>query len=61
MKKLGKLLCWIGLHNWVQGLSGKSLSPLAYKCKRCDLVRIFHGWGYTYGKWKNNFHDKKHI
>ena len=47
---IGRLLCKIGIHKWEEGYSGSMLSPLAHKCKRCKIVRVFHGWGYTYGR-----------
>lgn len=50
MAGIGRFLCKIGIHKWEEGLSGSWLSPLAHKCKRCKIVRVFHGWGYTYGR-----------
>lgn len=51
---IGRFLCKIGIHKWEEGFSGSMLSPLADKCKRCKIVRIFHGWGYTYGRDAND-------
>lgn len=51
---IGRLLCKIGIHNWEEGFSGSSISPCAEKCKRCKIVRVFHGWGFTYGRDAND-------
>lgn len=51
---IGRLLCKIGIHNWKEGFSGSLISPCAEKCKRCGIVRVFHGWGYTYGRDAND-------
>ena len=51
---IGRLLCKIGIHKWQEGTTGSMLSPLAHKCKRCKIVRVFHGWGYTYGRDAND-------
>ena len=51
---IGRFLCKIGIHKWEEGYSGSVLSPLAHKCRRCKIVRVFHGWGYTYGRDAND-------
>lgn len=51
---IGRFLCKIGIHEWEEGSIGSIISPLAHKCKRCKIVRIFHGWGYTYGRDAND-------
>lgn len=51
---IGRLLCKIGIHRWQEGYSGSIMSPVAHKCKRCKIVRVFHGWGYTYGRDAND-------
>ena len=51
---IGRLLCKIGIHKWKEGTTGSMLYPLAHKCKRCKIVRVFHGWGYTYGRDAND-------
>ena len=51
---VGRFLCRIGIHRWQVGYSGSIISPVAHKCKRCKIVRVFHGWGYTYGRDAND-------
>jgi len=51
---IGRLLCRIGLHKWSEGYSGSTISPIADKCDRCRIVRVFHGWGYSYGRDAND-------
>lgn len=51
---IGRLLCKLSIHRWQEGYSGSVISPVAHKCKRCKIVRVFHGWGYTYGRDAND-------